>query len=74
MVRQRGTTVRPGLNVRKGTDDTLYAVASGVVSFSRKRVIRYTGHFKMAKYVNVTPLAKPEVKAPVEAKPKAKKA
>ena len=58
LVRQRGTQVRPGLNVSKGTDDTLFATAAGVVSFSRKRVLRYTGHFKMAKFVNVTPIAK----------------
>lgn len=58
LVRQRGTQVRPGVNVAKGTDDTLFAMANGIVSFSRKRVLRYTGHFKMAKFVNVTPIAK----------------
>lgn len=74
LIRQRGTAVRPGLNVRRGTDDTLYAVVTGVVSFTRKRVIRYTGHFKMAKYVNVTPVVKTETTAKpvVEAKPKSK--
>lgn len=57
LVRQRGTQVRPGINVRKGSDDTLFAVADGLVSFSRKRVVRYTGHFKMAKFINVVPVA-----------------
>lgn len=33
IVRQRGTRVHPGLNVRKGTDDTLFATISGRVSF-----------------------------------------
>ena len=33
IVRQRGTRIKPGLNVKIGTDDTLFAVAEGVVSF-----------------------------------------
>jgi large subunit ribosomal protein L27 len=37
IVRQRGTKVHPGLNVRRGGDDTLYAVAGGTVSFHRLR-------------------------------------
>jgi large subunit ribosomal protein L27 len=57
LVRQRGTTVRPGLNVRRGSDDTLFAMADGKVTFSKKRVIRYTGEFKMAKFVNIMPVA-----------------
>lgn len=35
IVRQRGTHIHPGLNVRIGRDDTLYAVAEGRVSFER---------------------------------------
>ncbi len=58
LIRQRGTPVRPGVNVSKGTDDTLFATANGIVSFSRKRVVRYTGHFKMAKFINVMPIVK----------------
>lgn len=42
LVRQRGTKIKPGLNVLIGKDDTLYAVADGVVMFDivkgRKRV------------------------------------
>ena len=57
LVRQRGTTVRPGMNVMKGSDDTLFAVASGIVSFTEKRIKRFTGHFTTAKFVNVTPVA-----------------
>ncbi|CAH0418955.1 MULTISPECIES: 50S ribosomal protein L27 [Periweissella] len=34
--RQRGTHIYPGVNVRRGNDDTLYAVADGVVKFERK--------------------------------------
>jgi len=33
IVRQRGTRIHPGLNVRRGTDDTLFATISGRVSF-----------------------------------------
>lgn len=57
LVRQRGTKVRPGLNVRKGSDDTLFTTVNGIVSFTWKRAIRYTGHFKLVKLVNVTPIA-----------------
>jgi large subunit ribosomal protein L27 len=33
LVRQRGTKIKPGLNVKVGKDDTLFAVAEGVVVF-----------------------------------------
>ncbi|MCL2813880.1 MAG: 50S ribosomal protein L27 [Oscillospiraceae bacterium] len=33
IVRQRGTKIHPGLNVRRGSDDTLFAVADGKVKF-----------------------------------------
>ena len=35
LVRQRGTHIHPGTNVGKGTDDTLFAMADGVVRFER---------------------------------------
>ncbi len=46
LVRQRGTKIHPGLNVGKGTDDTLFAKADGVVKFEhinkdRRRVSIY---------------------------------
>jgi large subunit ribosomal protein L27 len=37
IVRQRGTKVHPGLNVKRGGDDTLYAVADGKVRFHSLR-------------------------------------
>ncbi len=37
IVRQRGTQYHPGLNVKKGTDDTLFATTDGVVNFTVKR-------------------------------------
>ncbi|NLM41811.1 MAG: 50S ribosomal protein L27 [Firmicutes bacterium] len=36
IVRQRGTRVKPGLNVGLGKDDTLYAKVDGYVSFERR--------------------------------------
>ena len=35
LVRQRGTHIHPGENVGKGSDDTLFALADGVVRFER---------------------------------------
>ncbi len=58
LVRQRGTVVRPGLNVKKGSDDTLFSTILGVVKFTNKRVKQFTGAFKMAKLVNVVPMEK----------------
>ena len=41
LIRQRGTSVLPGDNVGRGSDDTLYALVDGVVSFeSIKRGLR----------------------------------
>ena len=37
LVRQRGTKFHPGENVGKGNDDTLFALASGLVKFEMKR-------------------------------------
>lgn len=46
LVRQRGTRIHPGANVRRGGDDTLFAVIDGLVKFeragrSRRRVSVY---------------------------------
>ena len=42
LIRQRGSKIKPGLNVDAGKDDTLFATADGVVMFDvvrgRKRV------------------------------------
>lgn len=36
LVRQRGTKIHPGINVAKGSDDTLFALIDGRVKFERK--------------------------------------
>jgi len=33
LVRQRGTRIKPGINVGRGSDDTLFATIDGVVQF-----------------------------------------
>jgi large subunit ribosomal protein L27 len=37
LVRQRGTKFHPGVNVGRGSDDTLFALAAGAVEFGSKR-------------------------------------
>ena len=37
IVRQRGTHFHPGLNMGRGKDDTLYALAAGAVKFGQRR-------------------------------------
>ena len=36
IVRQRGTKIHPGTNVKKGSDDTLFSLIDGTVKFARK--------------------------------------
>ncbi len=36
IIRQRGTLIKPGLNVGRGKDDTLYALLDGKVTFEQK--------------------------------------
>lgn len=45
IVRQRGTKIKPGLNVGRGKDDTLFATVSGMVEFRDRG--------RMGKFVNV---------------------
>lgn len=49
LVRQRGTHIKPGLNVKVGKDDTLFSVVEGTVAFETLPDGR--------KRVNVVPLA-----------------
>jgi large subunit ribosomal protein L27 len=37
LVRQRGTRFHPGVNVGRGGDDTLFAMADGVVKFGKRK-------------------------------------
>lgn len=38
IIRQRGTKFQPGFNVRRGSDDTLFAVENGRVVFQGRKV------------------------------------
>ena len=40
LVRQRGTKIHPGVNVGRGSDDTLFAMIDGVVKFEPYRRTR----------------------------------
>ena len=53
IVRQRGTKIHPGKNVRKGKDDTLYSTQKGIVKFTQKKHKRFDGKLKMRKFANV---------------------
>jgi large subunit ribosomal protein L27 len=49
LVRQRGTPFKPGQNVGKGRDDTLFAKADGVVTFEDRG--------RRGKFVSVQPVS-----------------
>lgn len=36
LVKQRGTRIHPGKNVKRGTDDTLYSVVDGIVIYGER--------------------------------------
>jgi large subunit ribosomal protein L27 len=55
LIRQRGTKFRPGKNVERGGDDTLFATAAGVVHFIRKKLRRFDGSLSSANIVSVIP-------------------
>ena len=52
-VRQRGSHYLLGKNVKKGSDDTIYAMKNGVVSFSAKTKKLFDGSRRSAKVVSV---------------------
>jgi len=58
IVRQRGTKFFPGVGVKKGSDDTLFASTSGVLQFYRKWRHSFNGKLKLAKMVRVVPQEK----------------
>ncbi len=49
LIRQRGTKRKPGLNVGRGKDDTLFALITGIVHFEDKG--------RMGRYISVLPVA-----------------
>ena len=53
IVRQRGTRYLPGKNVKRGSDDTLYALKPGVVRFATRLKKLFNGTQRQVKVVNV---------------------
>ncbi|MFH1036771.1 MAG: 50S ribosomal protein L27 [Patescibacteria group bacterium] len=53
IVRQRGTKFIAGKNVKKGRDDTLYAMKAGKVSFVTKSKTGFDNSRKTIRVVNV---------------------
>ncbi|MBT3689988.1 50S ribosomal protein L27 [bacterium] len=53
IVKQRGTKFRPGSNVKKGKDDTIFAIVPGKVKITQRQVKRYDGSLKPAKFISV---------------------
>lgn len=53
IVRQRGTKIMAGENVRVGRDHTLYATKAGIVTFGSKRKIQIDNKIKVKKTVSV---------------------
>jgi large subunit ribosomal protein L27 len=53
IIRQRGTKYKPGLNVRRGKDDTLFAGIAGKVKFATKKMKSFDGKMKWRKVVSV---------------------
>lgn len=53
IVRQRGTKFHPGKNIKRGEDDTLFALKDGIVKFSVKKVTNFTGKLVKRRFVNI---------------------
>lgn len=60
LVRQRGTRYKPGKNVSRAKDDTLFARITGVVLFEDKG--------QKGRYISVVPAEEPSTEKPVEAR------
>ena len=53
IVRQRGTKFKPGENVKRGEDDTLFALKKGVIKFTTKKIKSFTGRLVSKKIISV---------------------
>ncbi|MBU0614348.1 50S ribosomal protein L27 [Patescibacteria group bacterium] len=53
IIKQRGTKYRPGKNVKRGNDDTLYAAVPGIVNFKKKIFPNFTGKLRRKTVVEV---------------------
>ena len=53
IIRQRGSRYLLGKNVKRGSDDTIYAAKDGVVRFSSKLKKLFNGKQRQAKVVHI---------------------
>lgn len=53
IIRQRGTKIIAGTNVKVGKDHTLYSVAHGTVQFGKKHKAHFDGSSSVKKIVHV---------------------
>ncbi len=53
IIRQRGTKYIAGKNVKRGSDDTLYALKPGIVGFKSKNKKLFDGSQRKVKIVNI---------------------
>lgn len=53
LIRQRGSKFFPGDNTRIGSDDTIYSIADGIVTFTEKTKKMFNGLKKSVKVVSV---------------------
>ena len=56
VIRQRGTKWHPGKNIGVGKDFTLFAMKDGLVRFSTKKLVRFTGKLRSKVIVNIDPI------------------
>lgn len=57
IIRQKGFWYRPGQNTYLGKDWTIHASIPGVVRFSKKRVMKFSGAKERATLVHIEPAA-----------------
>ncbi|MFA6522283.1 MAG: 50S ribosomal protein L27 [Patescibacteria group bacterium] len=53
IIKQRGTKYRPGKNVLRAKDDTLYAAVNGTVKFKQKKLPNFHGALFMKTLVEI---------------------
>lgn len=72
IIRQRGTKYFPGLNVKRGNDDTLFAIKAGFVKFTSKNMKKFNNTTAKVNVVSVVS-DKPKTDKPQTAKSKISK-
>ena len=55
LVRQRGTKILAGKNVKRANDDTLYALKEGLVRFGTKRKKGFDNSQRIVKLIKIEP-------------------